>query len=309
MRDYAKSQLLTILIASLLFLVIGVIENGLNSAIVFLEGGSKREEKNNLFADIATTARGNNPSCTIDSIPDSVIEDANFDVSMTLKNTGWKKWEWIGTEKIKPYRLGSQDPENNSIWLLLLNEGPTYARVDLPRNVYDNESVVINLRIKAPKYDSANLTRIFSWQMIQENVEWFGAKCTTQLLVKSSVPTETLESQIPSESPSFSPSPVAVVSNSPDVSLSPIPTVSITSTKPESTITPKSLSPTPKFTSTPQSTSEPIPAVSLIPTPNEDNKAPEIGEKEMREKIEKPTLKSVLKSFFSSLRSSLLRIF
>jgi phosphatidylserine/phosphatidylglycerophosphate/cardiolipin synthase-like enzyme len=79
-------------------------------------------------------------------------------VSITLQNTGTSTWD-----PAAKYFLGSQNPENNWTWGL--------ARVPLDQPVEQREQKTFAFTITAP---SSPGDYIFQWQMVQENVEWFG---------------------------------------------------------------------------------------------------------------------------------------
>jgi RHS repeat-associated protein len=65
------------------------------------------------------------------------------------------------------YRLGSQNPQDNTTWGLL--------RVELPNSVAPGASVTFSFNVTAPATVG---TYNFQWRMVQDNVEWFGAYTT-----------------------------------------------------------------------------------------------------------------------------------
>ncbi|MDP4001067.1 MAG: NBR1-Ig-like domain-containing protein, partial [bacterium] len=60
-------------------------------------------------------------------------------------------------------RLGSQNPQDNTIWGL--------NRVDLPYTVAPGQSVTFHFTVTAPSVPG---NYNFQWRMLQENVAWFG---------------------------------------------------------------------------------------------------------------------------------------
>ncbi len=83
-----------------------------------------------------------------------------FSAMVTMKNTGLTTWVAGGNT---PYRLGSQNPQDNTTWSL--------KRVDLPTSVPPGASVTFNFTVKAPTRPGVYN---FQWRMVNEAVEWFG---------------------------------------------------------------------------------------------------------------------------------------
>jgi hypothetical protein len=81
-------------------------------------------------------------------------------VSVTLQNIGGTTWT---SQANNPFRLGSQNPQDNTTWGL--------ARVDVPSNVAPGDEVTFNFAITAPP---APGTYNFQWRMVEELVSWFG---------------------------------------------------------------------------------------------------------------------------------------
>jgi hypothetical protein len=82
-------------------------------------------------------------------------------VAVTMRNTGSATWTTGGTN---PYRLGSQNPQDNRRWGL--------GRVELPvATVPPGTEVTFRFDVQAP---STTGTYNFQWRMVQELVEWFG---------------------------------------------------------------------------------------------------------------------------------------
>jgi hypothetical protein len=81
-------------------------------------------------------------------------------VSVTMKNTGSTIWSPYGAN---PYRLGSQNPQDNTVWGL--------SRASLTASVAPGQTYTFTFAITAPVTAG---TYNFQWRMVQEWVEWFG---------------------------------------------------------------------------------------------------------------------------------------
>ena len=79
-------------------------------------------------------------------------------VSITMKNVGTTTWT-AGSA----YRLGSQNPQDNTTW--------GFNRVVLPNNVPPGATVTFTFDVFAPAKSG---TFNFQWRMVQDGVEWFG---------------------------------------------------------------------------------------------------------------------------------------
>lgn len=99
--------------------------------------------------------------CLGQSVPATPLVAGHFyPVSITMKNTGITTWTFAGSN---PQRLGSQSPQDNTVWGL--------ARVNVPQIVPPGASAIFNFNITAP---STPGTRAFQWRMVQEGITWFG---------------------------------------------------------------------------------------------------------------------------------------
>lgn len=63
---------------------------------------------------------------------------------------------------LNPYRLGSQNPQDNIIWGL--------NRVDVPATVPPGGQVAFSFTISPSTLGTHN----FQWRMVQEGITWFG---------------------------------------------------------------------------------------------------------------------------------------
>lgn len=84
----------------------------------------------------------------------------SYAVSVTMQNTGITTWTRDGGN---PVRLGSQNPQDNTIW--------GTGRVDVPGLVPPGASTTFIFTVVAPT--SPGIYR-FQWRMVQEGVTWFG---------------------------------------------------------------------------------------------------------------------------------------
>jgi predicted acylesterase/phospholipase RssA len=91
-------------------------------------------------------------------VPLSLAVGASSTVSLTVLNTGTTTWE-----PAAGYLLGSQDPQDNTVW--------GTGRVPLTTTVHPGSTATFTFVIQAPATAG---TRSFSWQMLQEGVRWFG---------------------------------------------------------------------------------------------------------------------------------------
>jgi len=102
----------------------------------------------------------NNAEFISQTVPSSVLPNETFNVSLTYKNTGTNTWT-ISDQ----YKLGSQSPQDNTIWGI--------TRIDIPNSVAPNDEVSFTFNITAP---SSEGIYSFQWKMLQEGIEWFGNK-------------------------------------------------------------------------------------------------------------------------------------
>ncbi len=94
------------------------------------------------------------------SVPPSFLPGETKTASITMENNGTTTWTPSGN-----YFLGSQNPENNYNWGL--------NRVSVGSPVAPGQRKTFTFNVTAPM--TPNVYG-FQWQMLQENVEWFGDK-------------------------------------------------------------------------------------------------------------------------------------
>jgi hypothetical protein len=92
------------------------------------------------------------------SVPATMSAGETRSVSVTMKNTGTATWA-AG----ESYRLGSQNPQDNTTWGI--------GRAEMPYSVTPGSQVTLTFNITAP---STPGTYNFQWRMLQEGVQWFG---------------------------------------------------------------------------------------------------------------------------------------
>jgi hypothetical protein len=177
------------------------------------------------------------------TVPAEMVTGQSYDVMITMKNSGSSTWNPEGTLS---YILGSQNPPNNKTW------GDNGAV--LPGEVAPGQEVDIAFSVEAPaqpgSYD-------FQWQMIHNNLEWFGDK-TENMAVQVVAPTPT-DTLTPTDTPM--PTDTPTPTNTPTPTDTPTPTPTHT---PMPTHTPLSI-PFPNPTMTPVPTATPTPDPAKIP--------------------------------------------
>jgi hypothetical protein len=94
------------------------------------------------------------------TLPESLLAGRRYDVAVTMRNTGTTTWSAEGDQ---PYRLGSQNPQDNTQWGL--------GRIDVPADVEPDAEVSFSFTVVAPTVPGLYH---FQWQMVQDGVGWFG---------------------------------------------------------------------------------------------------------------------------------------
>ena len=100
---------------------------------------------------------GNSAAFISQSVPSWMNDDVT--VAVTMRNTGDTTWTAGGNN---PYRLGSQNPQDNTTWGL--------NRVDVPATVPPGGQVTFSFTISPSTLGTHN----FQWRMVQEGITWFG---------------------------------------------------------------------------------------------------------------------------------------
>lgn len=97
-------------------------------------------------------------SVVAQSVPTYMEAGASYLVSVTMQNNGDNTWTADDL-----YRLGSQNPQDNSTW--------GTGRVGLPQSVEPGQQVTFDYYVTAPSLAGYYN---FQWRMVQDGVEWFG---------------------------------------------------------------------------------------------------------------------------------------
>jgi hypothetical protein len=93
------------------------------------------------------------------TVPATMTAGASVQVSVTMRNTGTTTWTPAA------YRLGAQNPHDNSNW--------GAARVALPGDVAPGQDAVVTWTVTAPATPGSYN---FQWRMLNLGVEWFGER-------------------------------------------------------------------------------------------------------------------------------------
>jgi len=115
--------------------------------------------------------------------PAQVAPGQTFTATVVFKNTGTTTWTTGGN---MPYRLGTQNPQDNETWGRL--------RVELPASsILTGQNATFTFSCTAPTTPGSYN---FQWKMVKELVEWFGAFSTNKIItVAAPLPTLTNNSQ------------------------------------------------------------------------------------------------------------------
>jgi hypothetical protein len=98
----------------------------------------------------------------IQSVPNTMVTNRVYDVSVMMKNTGTLKWTSSGA-----YRLGVI---GGDYWGI--------GRVELPYSTVGTDSTpTFKFQVRAPSIPG---TYTFQWRMVQDGVEWFGVPTTAE---------------------------------------------------------------------------------------------------------------------------------
>ena len=123
---------------------------------------------------VTVNAQVNNADFISQSVPTDMIAGQSYNVSVTMQNNGSTTWL---PGDVRPYRLGSENLQNNMRWGL--------NRVTLPTAVAPGASVTFNFTVTAPP-DAGRHS--FRWGMLREEVAWFG-ELNDDVFVNVALPT------------------------------------------------------------------------------------------------------------------------
>lgn len=103
------------------------------------------------------TTLANNAEIVSQSIPAEMVPGQTYNIGIRVRNTGNTTWSAESN-----YRLGSQNPENNTLW------GPNRAYPSTA--IAPNQEHTFSFPVVAPATGTYNM----QWRMLREAVEWFG---------------------------------------------------------------------------------------------------------------------------------------
>lgn len=104
------------------------------------------------------------------SVPTMLEPGETAEVSITFKNNGSTTWTRAGG-----YKLGTQNPENNKLWI-----GAKRVRLTAPEAIAPGQSKTFTFEITAPEDPG---TYNFQWRMVQGVKQWFG-KSSANIRIK-----------------------------------------------------------------------------------------------------------------------------
>ena len=107
-------------------------------------------------------------------------------LEVIMQNLGGTTWKATGTN---PFRLGSQNPQDNATWGL--------QRVDVPNDVAPGDEVTFTFQATAPTVAGSYN---FQWRMVDELVTWFG-DFTPNIPVVVQVPVKAMHAKVSPYSP------------------------------------------------------------------------------------------------------------
>jgi hypothetical protein len=118
---------------------------------------------------------GNAASVVSISAPAQIGPGQTFQSTVVMRNTGVNTWRATPPAPDAPHRLGSANPNDNLTWGL--------NRVNLPvAQVPANNDATFVFNGTAP---TSLGSKSFSWRMVHENLEWFGATANATVSVTS----------------------------------------------------------------------------------------------------------------------------
>jgi RHS repeat-associated protein len=126
-------------------------------------------DKPGLALDLSDAATGVNISA-----PSTMAPGSTAYVTVTIRNSGTTTW-YPGLPN--PYRLGSQNPQDNRTWGV--------GRVELGSTVAPGGNAVFGFTITAP---STPGTYDFGWGMLREGLYWFGGNIASSIKVAAPAP-------------------------------------------------------------------------------------------------------------------------
>lgn len=116
------------------------------------------EQAGKTWSFTTSAIAANNSVFVSQSVPATMQRGQQYNVSITMKNTGTKTWTVA-----EAYKIGTWLPRDNFNW--------GFNRVRVPASVAPNTNATFTFTVTAPTTAG---TYDFQWRMIQELIMWFG---------------------------------------------------------------------------------------------------------------------------------------
>jgi hypothetical protein len=123
-----------------------------------------------LMLEIRPDIQGNYAQLISFSTPANMTAGEDYEVSVTMKNAGSTTWTSAGD---KPWRLGSQNPQDNNTWNI------TRVVITAGTEVRPGENYTFTFTVKAPANAGQHNMQ---WRMVQDGVQWFGQFTNNQVI-------------------------------------------------------------------------------------------------------------------------------
>lgn len=122
--------------------------------------------------NVAVTVAGANPTndaaFVSQTIPTTMTAGQTYNISVVMRNSGTTTWSTTA------YKLGSQNPQDNTTWGL--------SRVSLPASVAPGGQATFSFNVTAP---STPGTYNCQWKMLQDSASYFGTASTNAVVTVS----------------------------------------------------------------------------------------------------------------------------
>ncbi|MEY4731244.1 MAG: hypothetical protein RL681_190 [Candidatus Parcubacteria bacterium] len=113
-----------------------------------------------------TVTSGDNAQFVSQAVPTTMVTGQSYTVSVTMKNIGTSTWT-----AAQKYRLGSQNPQDNTTWGNTINVPPVVSRIPISGDIAPQATSTFSFTVTAP---TAPGQYNFQWRMVRESVAWFG---------------------------------------------------------------------------------------------------------------------------------------
>lgn len=110
-------------------------------------------------------------------VPTSLLAGQQFEATITMNNNSRRTWSNMRNTRLSqgPYGLGSQGPQDNTIW------GTNRAEFNASGDVLPSQRGIFKIRATAP---TTLGSQTFKWQMVEEGAQWFGPIISRAITVK-----------------------------------------------------------------------------------------------------------------------------